>query len=335
MSTPCQLYKFNTETYDLEKHNEEHFLNTFDTFALDSNYTYWLNFHRVSEKDILEKFWDKQSYHRLTFEDVYNEKQRPKLEEFDNYLFFSIQSALPKNGEINDLTMEQISFILGDNYLLSFQERSSDHFTEVRDRLHNSIGKIRERGADFLLFKMLDAIVDNLFETLENINELNRSLENRVLRNSSHHTLNVVEVQKRKLTQLRKIVMPLKEIAMQLEKLETRFLKPENKPYFSDLKDNCLTIIDEIATNKQVLDSMTNLYYAMQGQRMNEIMKVLTIVSSIFIPLTFIVGVYGMNFKYMPELSMPYGYYVVWGVMALVAIALTIFFIRKGWLKNK
>lgn len=335
MNKPCQLYKFNTGTYELEKNNEEHFLNVFDTSLLDKNYTYWLNFHRVSEKEILEKFWDKQSYHRLTFEDVYSLKQRPKLEEFDNYLFFTIQSVLPKGGETHELEMEQISFILGENYLLSFQERSSDHFTEVRDRLHNSIGKIRERGADFLLFKMLDAIVDNLFETLENINELNRSLENRVLRNSSHHTLNVVEVQKRKLTQLRKIVMPLKEIAMQLEKLETRFLLTENKPYFSDLKDNCLAIIDEITTNKQVLDSLTNLYYAMQGQRMNEIMKVLTIVSSIFIPLTFIVGVYGMNFKYMPELAMPYGYYIVWGVMLLVALALTIFFIRKGWLKNK
>lgn len=331
----CQLYSFNKDELNIQKHDERYFVDNFDASKLDKKYVYWLNFHSISKKELLEEFWDKQGYHKLTFEDIYTEYQRPKLEEFENYLFFSIQSALPSSDKSSDLIKEKLSFILGENYLLSFQEKSSDHFPDIRHRLNDQIGPIRNREADFLLFKMLDAIVDNYFEVLDEITDLIRGLEILVLRNSDHETLNIIEVQKRKLIELRRIVMPLKEIAVQLEKIQSPFIRKDNRHYFADLKDNCLSILDDVDSNKQVLEGLTNIYYASQGQRMNEIMKLLTVVSTIFIPLTFIVGLYGMNFPNMPEYKMTHGYLMVWIIMIIIAAILLWLFIRKGWLKNK
>jgi magnesium transporter len=270
----------------------------------------------------------------LSVEDVYTEKRRPKLEEYPNYMFFSIRSALPHTDSNVILRQEQISFILGKNYLISFQERSSDHFTDVRDRIEKKRGKIRFKGADFLLFRMLDAIVDNYFEVLEDITDKIEILEMKLIRNPNSDTLKLIEYQKRKLIELRKIVLPLKDVTFQLEKLRSPFLELENHHYFADLKDNCMAILEEIDANKQILEGMANLYYAVQGQRMNEIMKVLTVVSAIFIPLTFIAGVYGMNFKYMNETQHPYSFYIMIGIMVTIGLALLILFIKRGWLKK-
>jgi magnesium transporter len=271
---------------------------------------------------------------RLSVEDIYTEKRRPKLEEYPNYMFFSIRSALPHENNTFVLQQEQISFVLGKNYLISFQERSSDHFTDVRDRIEKKRGKIRIKGPDFLLFRMLDAIIDNYFEVLEDITDNIEKLESKLIRNPTGDTLKLIEFQKRKLIELRKIVLPLKDVTNQLEKLRSPFLAEDNHHYFSDLKENCMGVLEEIDANKQILEGMANLYYAAQGQRMNEIMKVLTVVSAIFIPLTFIAGVYGMNFKYMPELDYPYGYYTVIAGMIVLGAGLFIFFLKRGWLKK-
>lgn len=333
----CQQYSYNKDQLEIIRKDEKFFSDkgNFNVDALKDDMVHWLNFHRITERNEIEKFWMNQGFHRVSLEDVFTEKMRPKVEEFDDYIFFSIQSALPVNEENYLLQKEQMSFVLGKNYLISFQERSSDHFTDLRERIHNSVGRTREKEVDFLLFKMLDAIVDNYFEVLDNISELILSLESRIMRASSRHTLGSIENQKRKLIELRKIVIPMKDIAINLERQTNDFLSKENQPYFSDLKDSCLSILDEIESNKQALESLTNLYYADQSQRMNEIMKVLTIVSAIFIPLTFIVGVYGMNFKYMPELEYRYGYYVVIAAMFIIGITLLLFFIKRGWLKKK
>jgi magnesium transporter len=233
------------------------------------------------------------------------------------------------------LQQEQISFILGKNYLISFQQKSSEHFTDVRDRIEKKRGKIRSKGADFLLFRMLDAIVDNYFEVLVDITDSIEKLEMKLIRVANSDTLKMIEFQKRKLIELRKIVLPLKDVAFQLEKTQSQFINSDNHPYFADLKENCLAVLEEIDANKQILEGMANLYYAIQGQRMNEIMKVLTVVSAIFIPLTFIVGVYGMNFKYMPELEYKYGYYTIVAIMFAISISLLLFFVKRGWLKKK
>jgi magnesium transporter len=249
-------------------------------------------------------------------------------------MFFSIKSALPSNQVENLLIEENISFILSKDYLISFQDQSSDHFTDVRDRIEKARGKVRSKKADFLMFRLLEAIIDNYFEVIENISDKIAELDSIVLKKSQRNILKEIEIEKRKLIELRKITQPMRDITYQLEMNDTNFIDRNNKLYFKNLKDACLTVLDEIDANKQILDGMANLYYASQGQRMNEIMKVLTIVSSIFIPLTFIVGVYGMNFKYMPELEYTYGYYTVVGVMFLIGVFLLAYFISRGWLKK-
>lgn len=331
----CQLFKYDHEFFMVTTNTPEYFAKEFVQNAIDEDYVSWLNYHSLSERGHIERLCQNLNIDILSVEDIYTEKRRPKLEEYPNYMFFSVRSALPAENNTFILQQEQISFILGKNYLISFQEKSSDHFPDVRDRISKKRGKIRFKGPDFLLFRMLEAITDNYFEVLEDITDSIEKLEIRLLRNASHENLKLIEFQKRKLVELRKIVLPLKEVTFQLDKIKSPFIDPENHHYFTDLKENCMAVLEEIDANKQILEGMANLYYAVQGQRMNEIMKVLTVVSSIFIPLTFIVGVYGMNFKHMPELEYPYGYYTVVGVMFTIAITLLIIFIKRGWLTKK
>ncbi|MFN5031145.1 MAG: magnesium/cobalt transporter CorA [Flavobacteriia bacterium] len=334
-SLTCQLYKYDPEFFLITKDTPAYFAAEFVKGTLDEDYVSWLNFHSLDDRKSIQTLCEHLDIELLSVEDIYTEKRRPKLEEYPHYMFFSVRSALPIIGEGEGLEQEQVSFILGKNYLISFQEKSSDHFTDVRDRIEKKRGKIRFKGPDFLLFRMLEAIIDNYFEVLEGIDESIQLLEKKLVTLKDAETLKLIETEKRKLVELRKIVLPVKEVTSHLEKLKGPFLDADNHHYFADLKENCSAVLEDIDANKQILEGMANLYYAVQGQRMNEIMKVLTVVSSIFIPLTFIVGVYGMNFEHMPELKMKYGYGIVWAVMGLVGVSMTIYFIRKGWLWNK
>ena len=331
----CQLYRYDQEFFLVTRNTPEFFAKEFIEIARDESQVTWLNFHSLGNREPIEKLCEHLHIERLSVEDIYTEKKRPKLEEYANYMFFSVRSALPAENNIFVLQQEQISFILGKNYLVSFQQKTSEHFTDVRDRIEKKRGKIRHKGADFLLFRMLDAIVDNYFEVLVDITDSIEKLEMKLIRVANSDTLKMIEFQKRKLIELRKIVLPLKDVAFQLEKTQSQFINSDNHPYFADLKENCLAVMEEIDANKQILEGMANLYYAIQGQRMNEIMKVLTVVSAIFIPLTFIVGVYGMNFKYMPELEYKYGYYTIVAIMFAISISLLLFFVKRGWLKRK
>jgi magnesium transporter len=182
---------------------------------------------------------------------------------------------------------------------------------------------------------MLEAIIDNYFEVLETIGESIQRLENKLIRMNDSGILRAIEEEKRKLVELRKTVLPLKDVTSHLEKLNSVYLSADNRHYFADLKENCLAVLEEVDAHKQILEGMSNLYYAVQGQRMNEIMKVLTVVSSVFIPLTFIVGIYGMNFEHMPELKWKYGYGMILIVMIFVAAGMVTYFVRKGWWGRK
>lgn len=333
----CQLYHYNEESFLRTQNSPKYYAENFAELEIKDNHDnkkHWLNFHSIEDRASIEKLAENLHIERLTVEDIYAELKRPKLEEYPNYIFFSVRSALIKDANSNQLKKEKISFILNDEFLISFQEKSSDHFTDVRDRIEKKRGKIRMKGPDFLLFRMLEAVTDNYFEVLDHIVESIEKIENKILINPKSDTLKKIEVEKRKLIELRKVVFPLKEITSQLDKSESSFIKKENHYYFSDLKDNCLTILEEIDANKQILEGMANLYYAVQGQRMNEIMKLLTVVSAIFIPLTFIVGVYGMNFDNMPETKTRFGYFFALGGMALLALILLFYFKRRGWLKK-
>lgn len=329
----CQLYEYDAQSFLLTKNMPAYYAENFDTAEFTDGKIHWLNFHSIEDRKNIELLCDNLRIEKLTVEDIYKDLKRPKLEEYENYLFFKIKSALPKNNATT-LVKENISFVLGPKYLISFQDKSSDHFTDVRDRIESKRGKIRLKEADFLLFRMLESITDNYFEVLDDIVKSIERLESRIMLHPKSDTLKRIEVQNRKLIELRKIVFPLKEITSQLEKMRNPLLQRDNHYYFSSLKDNCLTILDEIDANKQILEGLANLYYAVQGQRMNEIMKLLTIVSSIFIPLTFIVGVYGMNFEHMPELKLKYGYFIALAIMALIAVFLLFYFRKRGWLKK-
>ncbi len=322
--------------YFLTKDSPENFAVDFKNHTEDSDYVSWLNFHDLSNKAAIETLCNNLDIDRLTYDDINSPQKRPKLEEYDNYIFFTVKSAVPAENDTFSMHQEQISFILGKHYLISFQAKSSDHFKEVRGRIEQKRGKIRMKGPDFLLFRMLEAIVDNYFEVLESITAEIVLIDNKLRNSEEKGNLKSIESEKRRLIELRKIALPLKDIASHLEKVQTVFLENENHPYFADLKEQCLSVLEEIDANKQILDGMTNLYYAVQGQKMNDIMRVLTVASTIFMPLTFIVGVYGMNFKniYLIE-ETRYGYSIIWGIMVLVTLSLLYFSFRKGWLKRK
>lgn len=334
MSELAQLYKYNRDDFSLEKNTEDYFAENFNPFE-ELKSTYWLNFHSMKNREAIQKLCDKLCIDKMLQEDLFANNKRTRLEEYSEYVFFSIMSALPKEGTNNyDLKKERISFIIGDNYLISFQEKPSDHFPNVRERIEFKRGKVRFKGPDFLLFRMLEAIIDNYTEVVEEITLNIEMLDKLVLRNPRSEVLQKVEWEKRKLLDLRKIVFPMKELMAQLDRVENELIIEDNIHYFRELKDTCYSLIDEIESQKQMLDGVANLYYAIQGQRMNEIMKVLTVTSAIFIPLTFVVGVYGMNFENMPELQSKNGYYIVWGFMILITAVLVFIFWKRGWLKR-
>jgi magnesium transporter len=328
----CQLFKYDHEFFLVTKNNPEFFATNFVKSEIDKNQVAWLNFHSTQEIEHITSLCENLSVDKLVVEDIYTEKQRPKVEEYNNYIFFSVRSALPNESESHLLKQEQISFLLGEHYIISFQQKKSDHFKEVRERIELNKGKIRSKGPDFLMFRMLEAIIDNYYEVIEEIAESTQRLEKRVMRSSQSEILKLIEQNKKRLAELRKLALPMKDITSQIQKSQNPFFKPENKYYFDDLRDYCIGVLEEIDINKQFLDGLTNLYYAVQGQKMNEIMKLLTVVSAIFIPLTFIAGLYGMNFDNIPELHVKNGYFIALGTMFFIAAVLIIYFKRRGWL---
>lgn len=334
MAEPVQLYKYDAHFYSVEKNSEAHFVHSFNPQE-NTDFNYWLNFHSMKDKESIFALCDKLRIDKTLQESLFLRTKRVRIEEYADYVFFSIVSALPKDGSNGyELIKEQISFIIGDNYLISFQEKSSDHFPTVRDRIVKKRGRIRYKNTDYLLYCLLDAIIDNYLEVVDDISSQISNLDKLVLRNPKSEMLQKIEWEKRKLLDLRKIVFPMKELMGQLNRVENTLIIEDNIQYFNGLKDTCSNLIEEIEAQKQMLEGIANLYYAIQGQRMNQIMKVLTVTSAIFIPLTFIVGVYGMNFEFMPELKWKYGYFMVWGIMIALTAVLVFIFWKRGWLKR-
>jgi magnesium transporter len=327
-----QIIRYNNETLDKFMFETPTFLPTFSFDKEPEDQTSWLNVYTIDELGPIEQFCKESGFNALVFQNIKEMDIRPLFEDFGDYLYFSIRSAVPTAPDAYKFNQEQLSFILGKNYLFSIQQKPADYFGIIRDRIDKNKGIIREKGADFLLYKLLDAIADNYFKAVDASTDIIEELDLKVNKTSNPIILSTIELQKRKLMELRRIVLPMKEMATSLESSKSHLFNKETHHYFSDLKNSCISILEEIESNKNALDGLTNLYYAVQGQRMNEIMKVLTIVSTIFIPLTFIVGVYGMNFKYMPELEWAAGYFVTWGAMIFITLALLYYFRKKGWI---
>jgi len=334
-NSECQLYKYNASFFLVKKETSSYFAQNFLLNELDDDHVAWLNFHSIADMPSIESLCLNLKIDKIGIENIFNEARRPKVEENNGYIFFNVISVLPSQNQKDLIQKDQITFFLAKNYLISLQTIEGKHFHDVRDRIEKDRGKIRTKKSDFLLFRSLEAIVDNYFEVLDNISEAMELIHENLHKSEDKSLLLKIEVERRKLIELKKIAGPMLDISVQLLGSDSALIDKNNFVYFNTLHHSCSHVITEIESQKQLLDGMANFYYAAQGQRMNEIMKVLTIVSSIFIPLTFIVGVYGMNFENMPELKYKNGYYTVIGVMFLIGASLFVFFVSRGWIKRR
>jgi magnesium transporter len=321
-----QLFKYNesdfTETQEISDYKQ---VDTNDT-----NNNYWLNLHGIHDVALVESIADRLKLENLTVRQVIDTTQRPKMEDYDHYIFFSIKSILL--DEFDRLDIEQLSFVLSKNYLISFQEKVGDHFNHIRQRMRDNLGLVRKRECDFLLFQLLDAILDNYFETLDAINQEVTFIEKQTLTNPKQSTLLLMEKNKKNVSKIKKSLAPFKEALTNILQDRTHFINTGNHKYFRDLSNSCSNAIEEANATYSALESLTNIYFSSLSQKMNETMKVLTTVATIFIPLTFIVGVYGMNFENMPELKWEYGYFGVWGIMIVTLFGMIFYFKKQKWL---
>lgn len=289
----------------------------------------WLNVHGLHDVSLIHKIADYFSLDKLVVQDIVDTTQRPKIETHPKYLFFTIKSFLPSREK--SLESEQISFILFEGILISFQEKRGDHFEHIRHRLREKTGQVRHQKADFLLYLLIDAIAGNYFTTLAEIEVRLDGLPAEVTRDPRPELISIIEEVKSNLFTLRKSVFPLKEAVFFSEKIQETYISSGVTRYFSDLKDQLLLLFDETEINLSRIEGVTNLFFSYQGHRMNEVMKVLTLVATLFIPITFIAGIYGMNFTNMPELNWKWGYPAVWVIILGSITGMLLFFKRKRW----
>jgi len=291
----------------------------------------WVNVDGLHQVEILEKLGECYGLHPLVLEDILNTDQRPKMEDYGEYLYIVLK-ALNYSDKNNEIETEQISLILGSNFVFSFQEREGDTFDPLRGRIRNGKGRIRKMGADYLAYALLDSIVDNYFIILEKLGEKIEFLEEELVTRPTPETLQTIHHLKRDLIFLRKAVWPLREVINGLERGESSLVKESTQFYLRDVYDHTIQTIDTIETYRDMVSGMLDIYLSSVSNRLNSVMKVLTIIATIFMPLTFIAGIYGMNFKYMPELEWRWGYPLIWLVIVGIGVWMLIYFRKKRWL---
>jgi len=297
----------------------------------DTSTATWLNVDGIHQLDIIEKLGKHFKIHPLVLEDIVNTGQRPKMEDFGDYLFIVLK-MLQYDERDDETKTEQVSLILSSNFVISFQEGEGDVFDSVRERIRTDRGRIRKMGVDYLAYSLIDAIVDNYFMVLEKIGEKIEDIEDELVKNPMPEVLHTIHSLKRELIFLRKSVWPLREVISRLERWESPLIDKSIDIYLRDVYDHTIQVIDALETFRDMLSGMLDIYLSSVSNRMNEVMKVLTIIATIFIPLTLIAGIYGMNFRYMPELESPWGYPMVYVVMLAVCSVMLVYFRRKKWL---
>jgi magnesium transporter len=303
-----------------------------ECFALKDTATVsWINVDSVAHAGVIEEIGNHFSIHPLVLEDIAHPAQRPKFEDFGEYLFIVLK-MISYDELQRVIQTEQVSLILGKNYVISFQERPGDVFDMLRERIRSKKGRIRLMGADYLAYALMDAIVDNYFVVIEKIGEHVEAIEDELMKGAKVETQHVIHNLKRETIFLRKSVWPLREIVGSLARGDSALISDSTQIFFRDVYDHTIRVIDTVETLRDMLSSLLDLYLSSLSNRMNEVMKVLTIISTIFIPITFIAGVYGMNFERMPELTYAWGYGGVWIIFLVIAVSLLIFFKRKQWL---
>jgi magnesium transporter len=289
----------------------------------------WINVDGL-DVQVVERLGLDFGIHPLVQEDLLNPDQRPKLEDYDDHLFIVLK-MLAWDEARKDLVVEQVGLVLGPKFLITFQERGGDVFDPVRERLRSNRGRLRKSGPDYLLYALLDAIVDNYFVILERLDDRIEELEEELTDSPHPQTLRVVHKLKREMIFLRRAVWPLREVLAGLQRDTVRLVRPETRLFLRDVYDHTIQVIDTVETFRDLLQGMLDVYMSTVSNRLNQVMKVLTIISTIFIPLNFIAGVYGMNFVHMPELATRWGYPAILGLMLAVGLTMLALFKKRGW----
>ena len=296
----------------------------------------WLNVNGVHRAELVERVGQALDLHPLTMEDIVSLGQRPKADDYDRYLYLTMRMLEYGNGDAPDgmpeLMNEQLSLVLADGVVVTFQERPGDVFEPLRERLRQGKGRLRRLGADYLAYALMDIVIDRYFTVLEDYGDAIEALEAEILEDPNSEVLQRVNHLKRETLQVRKAVWPLREVIAGLERDEGELVSRTVLAYLRDAHDHAIQVIDTVETLRDMLTNLHDMYLSALSYRMNDIMKVLTIIATIFIPLTFLVGVYGMNFHNMPELSLPWAYPALWGLMIALAVGMLLLFRRRGWL---
>ncbi len=290
----------------------------------------WINIDGIHQVEVVEKLGNMFAHHPLMLEDVLNTHHRPKMEDFDDYIFFTFKMlGIDKRGGIVN---EQLSIVLGKNYVISYQEREGDVFDILRERIRLGKANIRLRGSDYLMYRLIDTVVDHYFLVMENIGERVDQLEEEVMSEAAGDaTMKKILKMKRELISLRRTISPLREAISSLQREGSDLIEEKTYAFLNDVQDHTIQLVESIETYRDVLSGLMDMYYTTISNRMNNVMQVLTIIATIFIPLTFVAGIYGMNFEYMPELQYKWAYPAVWALMILMVVGMVVYFKRKKW----
>jgi len=318
--------------YDTSTCSEKKVVAVEDCFPFkDTETVTWIDVKGLHDTELIGRLGSNFGLHPLVLEDILHTGQRPKMEDFESYVFVVLK-MLYYSENSQDFTVEQVSFILGDNFVISFQEAAGDIFEPVRERIRTARGRIRKQGTDYLLYALMDAVVDGYFVILEKIGEKTEVLEEILIQDPPPETLRAIHSLRGEAIFLRKSVWPLMEVINSFKSGDVSHITEPVTIYFRDVHDHIIRVIDIIETCRDLVSGMHDMYLSAASNRMNEIMKVLTIIATIFIPLTFIAGIYGMNFEYMPELGWRWSYPVLWSILIMVGVVMVMFFKKKKWL---
>lgn len=332
-----EMPKITVIDYDDQHYHEAEVKDVTECFVFRQKPTVtWINIDGLHQVEVLERLGACYGIHPLVLEDILSD-QRPKIEDYDDYIFIVLKMLYydeEGNGTLGEsrIDFDQVSMILGPNFIISFKEREVDLFNPLRDRLRTAKGRIRRQGADYLAYSMIDAIVDHYFTIMERLGERFEDLEDAVVSNPEPGILPIIYNLKRDMLVLRKSVWPLREAISKMQRTDSPLVSEATKIYLRDVYDHTIQVIENIETVRDMSASLLETYLSSLSNKLNEIIKLLTIISTIFIPLTFLSGVYGMNFEYMPELEQPWGYPAVLTFMLLVASVMLTYFRRKGWI---
>lgn len=324
--------KIRVMNFDQDRLEEKELHRIEETFGYkDTPPVSWVNIDGLHDVELIEKVGHHFGIHPLTLEDIVNTGQRPKTEDYEDYIYV-VFKMLTFDDSGDHIVSEQVSLILGPHYLLSFQETDGDVFNFVRERIRKGRVRIRKSGPDYLAYALIDAVVDHYFHILEALGSKIEVFEDRVHSDPTPETLQNIHHLKREMIYFRKQIWPLRELLNNLVKAESDLVREANKIFIRDVYDHTIQVIDTIESFRDIIAGMMDLYLSTVSNRMNEVMKVLTIIATIFIPLTFVAGIYGMNFKFMPELEWKWSYPLLWILLIVIFLTMILYFKRKKWL---